>query len=288
MKKIVLSVALLGATFLISEEISVFDAGNVNSQNAYGLTENEQLLLRNKQQVDRMESSLKSQQENIEGMRSLMESTNSQVSNLEQRIADLEIRATGRVASNSKVSTVNKQEISDMKSDIAWIKEQIKQINQKLGIQSSAPQKKNDVATAAPKAAPTKAANSAPQKSEATAQAAKTPAEMMQEADSLYKNKKYPQAAELYNELISKGHKPAKSNFMLGEIAYFQGDYNGALASYKKSLNLAEKTDFTPKLLYHSAISLDKIGDTANANKFYSFLKSEYPDSEEAKASPTR
>ena len=40
----------IGATLSYSapNEISVFDAGNVNSENPYGLTENEQILLKNK------------------------------------------------------------------------------------------------------------------------------------------------------------------------------------------------------------------------------------------------
>ena len=43
-----------------------------------------------------------------------------------------------------------------------------------------------------------------------------------------------------------------------------------------------------PRLLYHTAISLDKVGQPSEANKFYSALKKAYPDSPEAKAAPER
>ena len=55
MKKKFIFAALFGAVFLFSEEVSVFDAGNVNSENPYGLTENEQILLKNKQRLDQIQ-----------------------------------------------------------------------------------------------------------------------------------------------------------------------------------------------------------------------------------------
>lgn len=279
MKKTIVLVAFLGATLVSSEEISVFDAGNINSENAYGLTENEQVLLKNKQNLDRINSTIKTQQEEIDGLRSVVEGANLQVSNLEQRVADLEIRTTGRVSSNSKVSTINKKEFEEMKTDIALIKEQIKQINAKLGLGS---QKKNNLEVK-------KKLTSEKESPKVTStQKPTTNAEILALADKLYKEKKYSEAKELYENLIAKNYKPAKSNFMIGEILYFQKDYSSALINYKKSLNLSDKTDFMPKLLYHCAISLDKIGDTQNANKFYSYLKSEFPQSQEAKAAPTR
>lgn len=104
----------------------------------------------------------------------------------------------------------------------------------------------------------------------------------------MYKNKNYTDAKGLYSTLKTVKFQPAKVNFMLGEIAYFEQDYNTALVHYKTSLNSSDKSEFMPKLLYHSAISLDKIGDTKNANKFYSYLKSKFPNSKEANAAPNR
>ena len=285
MKKKFIFAALFGAVFLFSEEVSVFDAGNVNSENPYGLTENEQILLKNKQRLDQIQSSLKTQEDNIDGLRSVIEGTNKQISNLEQRLADVEIRATGKSNSN-KVSTINKQEITQMQDDIAWIKEQIKIINSKLG-NTITQQKKNDVDFK--KKSDTQDIENQTQNSQNIKQnTPKSSAEILKEADELYKNKNYTDAKGLYSALKTVKFQPAKVNFMLGEIAYFEQDYNTALVYYKTSLNLSDKSEFMSKLLYHSAISLDKIGDTKNANKFYSYLKSKFPNSKEANAAPNR
>ena len=107
-------------------------------------------------------------------------------------------------------------------------------------------------------------------------------------ADKAYKDKKYSDAKKAFTLLLDKNYKPAYANFMLGEIAYNSKQYADAIPYYRASVNLYDKGNYMPKLLYHTAISCDKIGDTANANKFYAALKQAYPDSSEAKAAPTR
>ncbi|ENZ3889571.1 tol-pal system YbgF family protein, partial [Campylobacter coli] len=101
-------------------------------------------------------------------------------------------------------------------------------------------------------------------------------------------NNSYENSKIKLNYLISKQYKPARANFWLGEIEYKQKKYNNAIAYYKKSSALSTKGDYFPKLLYHTAISLDKIGDPKTANGFYKALKTNYPNSPEAKASPNR
>jgi TolA-binding protein len=48
-------------------------------------------------------------------------------------------------------------------------------------------------------------------------------------------------------------------------------------------MTLYDKAKYLPKLLLHSAISFDKIGDTQNAQNFYSTLIEIYPNTLEAK-----
>lgn len=110
---------------------------------------------------------------------------------------------------------------------------------------------------------------------------------LKQAIDETNKNQ-FDDAKEKFEYLISIHYKPARSTFWLGEIQYKQQDYAGALGFYKKSSAISTKGDYVPKLLYHTAISLDKVGDTKSANKFYKALKTAYPDSPEAKASPDR
>jgi TolA-binding protein len=87
---------------------------------------------------------------------------------------------------------------------------------------------------------------------------------------------------------VKKNYKPARSNFYLGEIAYKKEQWRTAIKHYKISIDLYDKADYIPRLLYHTAISFDKIGEPSNANAFYKALKTNYPNSKEAKASPDR
>ncbi|MCW1359868.1 tetratricopeptide repeat protein [Campylobacter sp. CCS1377] len=116
----------------------------------------------------------------------------------------------------------------------------------------------------------------------------KTPREIMELAIREVEDSKFKEAKEKFELLIVYKHKPSESNFYLGEIEYKQGNYHEAITYYKKSSMISSKNSFTPKLLYHTAISLDKIGDVQNANSFYKALKTNYPKSPEAKASPDR
>lgn len=267
-KKYILVATFLVATFLNSEEISVFDAGNVNSENPYGLTENEQVLLKNRQKVDSVQMNLNDTKESVEGLRTVLEGTNSQIAKLESRVADLELRTTGKTKGSS--------EIDQMKSDIAWIKSQINEINKKLGNNTTV--KKNSEISQ----------NTQQKKSVDSYFKNKDLAVILKEADGLYAKKDYENAKIRYDYLVSKKHKPAKATFMLGEISYFKQNYSEAINLYKKSMSLSQNADYTPKLLYHTAISFDKIGDKDSGTKFYNALKSSYPNSQEAKASPNR
>lgn len=96
-------------------------------------------------------------------------------------------------------------------------------------------------------------------------------------------------AKEKFEHLIAAKYKPARSHFYLGEIEYKQQNYAGAIVFYQKSVAIySQSTDYMPKLLYHTGISFDKVGDTKRANGFYNALKEQYPDTPEAKASPSR
>lgn len=255
--KKILAVTLLGviaSSNSFSKEISAFDAGNVDSSNPYGLTENERVLLKNRQSVASVQSKMNEVQENLEGIRSVIEGLNSRISRLENRIADLEIRVTGKENNSEEIAPVldsTKKELSETK----------KSLNQATSLKKD--ENPNNFKS-------------------------KKNSEILQEAEKLYKEKKYDEAKDRFSFLISKKYKAAKSNYMLGEISYFQKSYANAIKYYKQSISYNDKADYTPKLLYHTAISFDKIGDSKTARNFYNALKSQYPNSKEAKASPTR
>ncbi|ECQ7706286.1 hypothetical protein F0Y59_04690 [Campylobacter lari] len=328
MKLKLLSVALLGATFLHAE-ISAFDAGKVDTKTPYGLTQNEKLQYENQERLralneyyTNLTSKINTAVENIEGLQSATEGLNAQYSKANTKLLSLEetyqnfdanitqeiqnLRAY--VEENRQIQEKNHQEIQkvlseittlinkinddyiskeDMNKTISFFQSEIARVQSQTKITPVVPVVDDDNKT-----------------EEVIQDVNETQDEVIEVKDDSWKklqsseilkkaieetNKnQFEDAKEKFEHLISIHYKPARSTFWLGEIRYKQQDYAGALGFYKKSSAISTKGDYVPKLLYHTAISLDKVGDPKSANKFYKALKTAYPDSPEAKVSPDR
>ncbi|EOG7053305.1 tol-pal system YbgF family protein [Campylobacter fetus] len=284
--------AFLWAASSLFAEISVFDAGNLNQDNPYGLTDNEKILLKNKEKVEKLnqnigsvQSDINVAQENIEGLRSILDGLNQTNLKLENRATDLENRV-------NYIDLNLTKEITELKSIVKQNKtiqdENYKKITKAISELSAL----IDSVVANQAAEKNSSSTIKDNKIEDTKSVTKFDdmnlADVLKDADTSYNNKEYLKASEAYAFLVKKKHKPAYSNFMLGEIEYTNKNYKDAIPYYQKSVELSQKGTYMPKLLYHTAISFDKIGDTKNANKFYNALRQAYPDSKEAKASPVR
>lgn len=299
----------LAAIFLLAAlsnaaEVSVFDAGNLDSSNPYGLTDAEKTMLKNKQKVDNlsrnigdMESGLSGVQERLEGLQSIMDGVNSRISKAEKRISDLEMQNSGGAEGGSTTSLeslrkyveesraiqeANNQKITKALKDLSVLIDKINSsyiTREELG---KAPSKTTQSSTAKSNSDTTAKAASSADFTKNKVQ------DIAAEAKKLFDAGKLDDAKARYEFLITKNHKPAAANFFLGEISYQQQAYNNAIKYYQQSISLYDKADYTPKLLYHTAISFDKIKDKASADRFYKALKLGYPDSKEAKAAPNR
>lgn len=109
-------------------------------------------------------------------------------------------------------------------------------------------------------------------------------ASLIKEATNAFNAKKYDNAKKKFTELVNRNYKPARSNYYLGEIAYFQKSYTAAIKHYKKSLSLYDKASYIPRLLYHTGISFNKLGKATEGSRFFDALKNGYPESKEAKS----
>ena len=298
MRKILSMVVFLGTTIL-AQEVSVFGAGNIASENPYGLTENEQVLLSNKKRVDEVESKLNSYSEDMIGVKSVVEGTNPQIVKLESRVSDLEIRTTGKVSklANKQTSVVTEQDILGLRNDIADLKRQVEIINQKLEINV----KKNSEVVVTTKNQPkkefTKKQEALPQPNKLETKETQTkntnkvvafddmkPSEIEKIAHRLFNENKYIESKIHYEYLASKKYNLAKTGFVLGEIAFNQKSYANAIKNYQEGIKNDDKADYMPKLLLNAGISLEKIGDKNNADKFFKVLKSQFPSSPQAKS----
>ncbi|MFV0482109.1 MAG: tetratricopeptide repeat protein [Campylobacteraceae bacterium] len=298
-KYIILPLFLV-ATSLFSQEPSAFDAGNINIQNPYGLTQNEKELLDIKNRVSALNKEVgsikiqsNSASEQVEGVRSVFDSLGLKISNIEQSVNELKFSNS---ESNATLDGLHK-EINELKvyveesRDIqAKNQESVKQVLTKL---TTLVDNMNKNYIPRKEYAELEKRVLALESKKVAAAAASTLSSMngvdlQTIGEEFFAKKEYKEAKPYFEEMLAKNYKPARSNFVLGEIAYFAGEYSNAITYYKKSAELFDKAEWMPKLMYHTAISFDKISDTANANQFYNALKSSYPESEEAKAAPNR
>lgn len=285
MRQALLWVALLGAT-LSYAEVSAFNAGNVVSSSAYGLTQNEKLL---KEKLDtlngnflQVNSSLDSTNERVEGLQSTLEGINSQYSETNTRLNEFE----------QNLNTLN-EEFKKINAQLRATRNENKQIKQALSelTQLISTSIGKDIMEQNATAPSFKDSNTtAVAKKDEPAWKRKESIEILNTALKEFEKKEsLDSAKEKFEFLITRRYKPARANFYLGEIEYKQQNYSGAIVLYQKSVALYSKdTDYMAKLLYHTAISFDKVGDTARANGFYQALKAQYPQSAEAKAAPNR
>jgi len=98
--------------------------------------------------------------------------------------------------------------------------------------------------------------------------------ELYSEGVRLFVKKRYDEAKKRFEIADTKGHKPAASNYYLGEIAYYTKKYSDAVFYFKKSAGLDDKASYIDTLLLH--ISLEKNGETKQARAFYENIIENY------------
>ncbi len=315
MKKI-FSVALIGATLLYAES-SAFGAGDLTSDSPYGLTSGEKVL---KEKLDtlsnndaQVNSRISEIEQRVEGLQSTLEGINSQYAKSNSRLTQLETNFEAMennlstelqnlkayVEESRKIQDTNNKQIKKILAELSSLVDSINaNYVSKDDLNDFNLSAKNTLVI------PTSDDKNATSLKENNASVIPVKEKEVKQIDDSWKKKKnneildlaikdlndnsYENSKTKLNYLISKQYKPARANFWLGEIEYKQKKYNNAIAYYKTSSALSTKGDYFPKLLYHTAISLDKIGDPKTANGFYKALKTNYPNSPEAKASPNR
>ena len=101
-----------------------------------------------------------------------------------------------------------------------------------------------------------------------------------------YLNAKDYELANEYLQFAVKGHyKPARGNYLLGEIAFTQKRYQDAIYYYKVSATRYDKADYIPNLMLNSAKSFIEIKEKDNAKRLLDTLIELYPETKEAEES---
>ncbi len=127
-----------------------------------------------------------------------------------------------------------------------------------------------------------------PKKAKATSVKGKDNATLYSEGVRHFGKKRYDEAQKRFAVTDKKGYKPAASNYYLGEIAYYTKKYEDAIFHFKKSAGLYDQASYIDTLLFHTAVSLEKTGDKAQAKVFYENIIENYPTKKTAKIAKQR
>ncbi|WP_428737265.1 tetratricopeptide repeat protein [Sulfurimonas sp.] len=287
---------LLSAAISLSlncAEPSAFGAGDLSSDNPYGLTPDEKAILETKKKLRKVDlstkthaSQLDSLRERIDGLQDIIEALSRKSHN--NKIALKELEDKNVVDSNnsneyqkrlSELVQQDSQTIKVLQEQTLEISKLVDQINTDYVSKKEFNDLVNDINEF--KSLVSKELKTKPSKTTTTSSKLGS-SELYNSAKENFDKKYYTKAIEEYTELIERNYKPAYAHYMIAEMWYKRKDYAKAISYFKKSSELYSKASYMPELMLHTAISMEKTGDISHAKTFYNAIISKYPNSKEA------
>lgn len=300
MKKKLFTLTFLALT-LQADEPSVFGAGDLSSATPYGLTETEKHIVQNRDALQKLKQLSTTHTDEIDSLKNRLEGIESVVEGLSQKSQKNRLSFTSWLAtydvdkaamqdsiakaieqSQKRQEAINlafQQDVEKLSTVLKELSQVIDTINRSYVSKDELNKVVNDMndfkellldelkKVNKPVVDPlTKMEN----------------AQIEKEAYALYKKSAFTKAIEYYEYLIQNHYKPARAHYMLGEIYYKRKNYKKAISYFKESAKRYAKAKYMPTLMLHSALSMKRVGDTQNAEKFLEALIVKYPDSEEA------
>lgn len=107
-----------------------------------------------------------------------------------------------------------------------------------------------------------------------------------QRGQSLLKQKKYDQAAAVFNQILvdyPSGSLAPNAAYWLGESYYAPGRYSEAAAAFQSAADRYPESDKAPDAMMKLSCSHDRLGDNARAMAVMDILLTRYPGSHAAK-----
>ena len=288
--------ALLLVTFISSvsfaAEPSAFGAGDLNSKNPYGLTQNEKVILQTKDTLKKVAINTKSQANELDSLRERIDGIQSVVENLSIKAHNNKINLQNDKAANKinidnihEFETGLNKQVENNIQEIEKLKQMILKLSQVVDDVNAHYVSKNEFNTLVHDVNDFKVlVTKEMQSKKTTVRPTKLgSAKLYTQAKAYFDKKYYTKAIQNYKELIKRKYKPAFSHYMIGEMYYKRKNYAQAISYFKKSASLYDKASYMPNLMLHSAISMDKTGDREHAKTFYNAIMIKYPKSKEAK-----
>lgn len=281
-----------------ASEPSVFGAGNLDSDQPYGLTstekkivENRQNLQSTKQKSQENSAQLQSLRERIDGLQTIIEGLTEKAQSNKINLDALASEQNSTALRDQKIAALEEalraQEtnIASLKALLQTLATQVDAISADYVSKDEYNQLVNEVN--AFKRDLSKTLKSVSTESAGDPYASKSSKALAAEAKENYDKLYFKDSIPIYEELIRRNYKPAYANFMLAEMWHYRKDWSKALSYYKESASRYDKASYMPKLMLHSAECMQHLGDTDNARKFLQSLRAKYPQSAEAAEAET-
>jgi len=279
---------------LLSAEPSAFGAGDLTSQQPYGLTSNEKVILQTKKNLHKVSvksnnqaNELDSLRERIDGLQSIIESLSRKAHNnkinLQKQNEQTSLSNDSNDEYEKRLSTIvesNSLNIKKLQLLATELTKQVDVINAQYVSKVEFNKLVDDVNNF--KVLMVKELKGNTKKSQKNKFDSLSSKEIYNQAKVYFDKKYYTNAIENYTHLIKKKYKPAYSHYMIGEMNFRRKNYSNALSYFKKSSSLYKKASYMPTLMLHSAISMNKTGDEEHAKVFFNAVVSKYPNSNEA------
>ena len=294
MKRASLRILLLSVAIplsLSSAEPSAFGAGDLSSDNPYGLTSDEKILLETKKKLRKVDLSTKTHASQLDSLRERIDGLQDIVETLGRRAHNNKVMLQ-KMQDAQKNSSESEGEYQKRLSDIVQADSQKIQLLEKNLIEVSKLVdeihenyvSKEEFNNLVEEVNNFKKLVSQELKGHSTSSKKKiSSAALYNEAKKNFDRKYYTKALQQYTELIQRKYKPAYSHYMIGEIYYKRRNYGKAITYYKKSSQLYSKASYMPSLMLHTAYAMKYTGDKKHSRAFAQALIQKYPSSKEAK-----
>ena len=281
---------LLLAFSLLADEPSAFGAGNLDSDNPYGLTasekkiyQNNKTLKQNNRKLNSHKSDIESLRERVDGLQSVLESIAMKSQKNKVALGDMsKSRENDGLSTQERLVNLETQ-IGTNGENIVQLKTALEELSKLMDEQSASLVTKEEHNALvedvnAFKVLVAGELKKKPKQSSSTGSSG----DLATQAKKNYDNKNYSKALNDYKELVNRKYKPAYGHYMIAQCYFDQKEYGQAIAHYKESAARYKKASYMPTLMLRTAYSMSLTGDKANAKKFYNAVIAKYPGSTEA------
>jgi TolA-binding protein len=275
MKKFIIPFLLFAYS---NADVSAFEAGNLDSSNPYGLTKDEQYILKNKKEIAKLKLVINSQQKEIDSLKIKFLEYKQKTDDLIQKMEGISTVLPSFAQTAAKVDILQK-EFNITENNISNLTNNLN--NLKLVVSKNQEIDKNntqkiislieDIAKRLDKQS-SKVNNNNFKKWPLN--------KIFKSALYNYRKYKFSLAYDKFYYLYQKKYRVSETLFYLGEINYRKAHYKTALAFYKKSIaNMKKTTYYTDDLLYHTGYAFEKLRNYEAAKKSYLKLINDFPNS---------